>query len=108
MVLAHSWAAKYRNGGYGKKRISYRIYIGVFVVAILGFMILIETFNVSANNSTLRFHCVFRLEMEHLLTLTGFEIEEVYGDFSREELTDEATEMVWVAKKRFADESVAA
>ena len=46
--------------------------------------------------------------MEHLLTLTGFDVEEVYGDFSREELIDEATEMVWVAKKRFANESVAA
>jgi len=56
----------------------------------------------------LRFHCVFRFEMEHLLTLTGFEIEEIYGDFSREELTDESTEMVWVAKNNFADESVAA
>ena len=46
--------------------------------------------------------------MEHLLTLTGFDVEEVYGDFSPGELTDEATEMVWVAKKRFANESVAA
>jgi ubiquinone/menaquinone biosynthesis C-methylase UbiE len=46
----------------------------------------------------LRFHCVFRFEMEYLLTLTGFDVEEVYGDFYREELTDDSSEMIWVAK----------
>ena len=51
-----------------------------------------------------RLHCVFRFEMEHLLALTGFEVEAVYGSFLREELTDESTEMVWVAKSRRASE----
>jgi SAM-dependent methyltransferase len=52
----------------------------------------------------IRLHCVFRFEMEHLLALTGFEVEAVYGNFFREELTDESTEMVWVAKNRRASE----
>jgi ubiquinone/menaquinone biosynthesis C-methylase UbiE len=45
----------------------------------------------------LRFHCVFRFEMEHLLERTGFVIESVYGDFSRQELQDDSSEMVWIA-----------
>ena len=52
----------------------------------------------------IRLHCVFRFEMEHLLALAGFEVEAVYGDFFREELTDESTEMVWVTKNRRASE----
>lgn len=47
----------------------------------------------------IRLHCVFRFEMEHLLALTGFEIEAVYGDFLRAALTDKSTEMVWLARK---------
>ena len=47
----------------------------------------------------IRLHCVFRFEMEHLLALTGFEIEAVYGDFLRTALTDKSTEMVWLAGK---------
>ena len=46
----------------------------------------------------LRFHCVFRFEMAHLLARTGFEVEAVYGDFRRGDLTDDSEEMVWVAK----------
>jgi ubiquinone/menaquinone biosynthesis C-methylase UbiE len=52
----------------------------------------------------LHFHCVFRFEMEHLLALTGFEVEAVYGDFFREELADESEGMIWVARKRRANE----
>jgi SAM-dependent methyltransferase len=55
----------------------------------------------------LRFHCVFRFEMEHLLALTGFEVEAVYGDFFRKELTDESEGMIWVARKRRVDEPAA-
>jgi len=44
-------------------------------------------------------HCVFRFEMEHLLKRVGFEIEHVYGDFSRQELRDDSTEMIWLARK---------
>lgn len=48
----------------------------------------------------LRFHCVFRFEMEHLLARAGFVVEAVYGDFYRQALVDDSSEMVWVAKKR--------
>jgi ubiquinone/menaquinone biosynthesis C-methylase UbiE len=55
------------------------------------------------DSGPLRFHCVFRFEMEHLLTLTGFEVQALYGDFFRHELTDESEGMIWVAKKRCTD-----
>jgi SAM-dependent methyltransferase len=48
----------------------------------------------------LRFHCVFRFEMEHLLERTGFVIKSLYGDFFRRELRDDSTEMIWVATKK--------
>jgi ubiquinone/menaquinone biosynthesis C-methylase UbiE len=44
-------------------------------------------------------HCVFRFEMEHLLARTGFEIQTLYGDFFKNELTDKSSEMIWVAFK---------
>ncbi len=44
-----------------------------------------------------RLHCVFRFEMEHLLALAGYQLEAVYGDFFRGELTDQSEGMVWVA-----------
>jgi SAM-dependent methyltransferase len=47
----------------------------------------------------IRLHCVFRFEMEHLLALTGFIVEEIYGNFLREQLTDNSREMIWVATK---------
>jgi hypothetical protein len=47
---------------------------------------------------TIRLHCVFRFEMEHLLARAGFKIEAVYGDFFRHELQDESPGMIWIAK----------
>jgi len=47
----------------------------------------------------LRFHCVFRFEMEHLLARVGFAVRAVYGDFLRRELRDESSEMIWVARR---------
>ena len=44
-------------------------------------------------------HCVFRFEMEHLLMRAGFEIEDVYGDFYRQELKDDSPHMIWLARK---------
>ncbi len=44
-------------------------------------------------------HCVFRFEMEHLLARAGFDIEAVYGDFSKHELRDDSSQMIWVAHK---------
>ncbi len=47
----------------------------------------------------IRLHCVFRFEMEHLLARVGLEVEAVYGNFFRQELQDESSDMIWVAKK---------
>ncbi len=47
----------------------------------------------------LRLRYVFRYEMEHLLALTGFEIEALYGWFDMRPFTDDSSEMVWVARK---------
>lgn len=43
-------------------------------------------------------HCLFRFEMEHLLARAGFEIESLYGDFLRGELTSKSSEMIWVVR----------
>lgn len=47
----------------------------------------------------MRLRCIFRFEMEHLLGRCDFEIEALYGDFSRGPFEDASTEMVWVARK---------
>jgi hypothetical protein len=44
-------------------------------------------------------HCVFRFEMEHLLARTGFDSRSVYGDFFKNPLDENSSEMVWVAKR---------
>jgi SAM-dependent methyltransferase len=43
---------------------------------------------------------VFRYEMEHLLALSGFEVEALYGWFDRRPFEDGSAEMVWVARRR--------
>ena len=40
---------------------------------------------------------IFRWEMHHLLTSSGFRIDDLYGDFSRSYFDEASTEMVWVA-----------
>lgn len=45
--------------------------------------------------SPARFHCFFRFEVEHLFHRAGFQVEAVYGDFFRHELSDTANEMIW-------------
>ena len=47
----------------------------------------------------LRLRWVYRYEMEHLLTLCGFEVEALYGWFDGRPFTDDSNEMVWVARK---------
>jgi ubiquinone/menaquinone biosynthesis C-methylase UbiE len=54
----------------------------------------------------LHFHCVFRFEMEHLLERTGFLIESVYGDFFRQELQNDSSEMVWISKNGFENKKL--
>ena len=41
----------------------------------------------------------FRYEMEHLLELSGFTLEAVYGDFEGSEVSDQSDDLVWVARK---------
>ena len=45
------------------------------------------------------FRYIHLYEMAHLLTLSGFEDAEVYGDFQRGDLFEGSEVMVWVAKK---------
>ena len=42
---------------------------------------------------------VFRWEMQHLLELSGFTVEAVYGDFEGGPVTDRSDDLVWVARK---------
>ena len=46
----------------------------------------------------LRLRWVWRHEMEHLLRLSGFEVDALYGWFDGSPFTDESEEMVWVAR----------
>lgn len=48
--------------------------------------------------SEMRFHCIFRYEMEHLFARAGFRIEAMYGNFYKNELQNNSSEMIWVAK----------
>ncbi|MBN1285404.1 MAG: class I SAM-dependent methyltransferase [Anaerolineae bacterium] len=45
-------------------------------------------------------HCVFRYEMEHLARRAGFEIDAVCGDFLRNKLQAQSSEMVWMLRNR--------
>lgn len=42
-------------------------------------------------------HCIFRCEMEHLLSRAGFTIRALYGNFERAPLQDDSSEMIWVS-----------
>lgn len=46
----------------------------------------------------IRLHCVFPFEMEHLLARAGFAIETVYGDFYRQALGDDSSELILVSR----------
>jgi len=48
----------------------------------------------------LRLRWVYRCEMEHLLDLCGFRVEELYGGFNRQPFDENSREMVWVATPR--------
>jgi SAM-dependent methyltransferase len=41
----------------------------------------------------------FRYEVEHMLTLSGFHVVDVFGDFDRTPLSDASPEMIFVAEK---------
>ncbi|MDA0770257.1 MAG: class I SAM-dependent methyltransferase [Chloroflexi bacterium] len=40
---------------------------------------------------------IFRWEMHHLLVSCGYQVDDLFGDFSRSAFDDDSTEMVWVA-----------
>ena len=40
---------------------------------------------------------IHRWEMHHLLRMCGFEVLDLFGDFSRSDFDDTSTEMIWVA-----------
>ena len=48
----------------------------------------------------MRLHCVFRFEMARLLARTGFEVQAVYGDFFKNDLRADSSDMIWVARKQ--------
>jgi SAM-dependent methyltransferase len=52
---------------------------------------------ISRVERNLRLRWVYRYEMEHLLALSGFEVEALYGWFDCQEFSDESQDMVWVA-----------
>jgi ubiquinone/menaquinone biosynthesis C-methylase UbiE len=54
---------------------------------------------VATTEATLHVRMVHRFEMEHLLARSGFEVEDVYGDFDERPLTEGCVEMIWVARK---------
>ncbi|MEX2431439.1 MAG: class I SAM-dependent methyltransferase [Dehalococcoidia bacterium] len=41
----------------------------------------------------------FRYEMEHLLELCGFHVEDIYGDFDGGDVTEDSDDLVWVARR---------
>lgn len=51
------------------------------------------------DNQPVRLHCVFRSEMEHAAHRAGFAVEAVYGDFLRNDLDDNSSEMIWILKR---------
>ncbi|MBN1963475.1 MAG: class I SAM-dependent methyltransferase [Anaerolineae bacterium] len=44
-------------------------------------------------------HCFFRYEMEHLAYRAGFVVEALYGDFLRQPLQDDSSDMIWLLRK---------
>ncbi|MFB0504370.1 MAG: class I SAM-dependent methyltransferase [Candidatus Bathyarchaeia archaeon] len=48
---------------------------------------------------TLELRYIFRYEMEHLLSLSEFDLEEVYGTFDKEPYDYQSGEMIFVASK---------
>jgi SAM-dependent methyltransferase len=47
----------------------------------------------------LNLHCLFRFEMEHLAYRAGFQVETIFGDFFKNDLEDESSEMIWMLRK---------
>jgi SAM-dependent methyltransferase len=48
----------------------------------------------------LRLRWVYRFEMEHLLALSGFEVEALYGWFDGRPFAEDSSEMVWLARRQ--------
>ena len=41
---------------------------------------------------------IHRWEMQHLLTIAGFEVVDIFGDFGNGSFDDTSEEMIWVAR----------
>ncbi|MEN6369521.1 MAG: class I SAM-dependent methyltransferase [Thermotogota bacterium] len=53
----------------------------------------------SHETGPIRLHCLFRFEVEHLIARVGLEVRATYGDFFGEPLSDDSSQMIWVATK---------
>ena len=42
----------------------------------------------------------YRYEVEHLLTLSGFRIVDLFGDFDRSAFSTDSPEMIFIAEKK--------
>jgi ubiquinone/menaquinone biosynthesis C-methylase UbiE len=63
-----------------------------------------EEYNEESNlvlsfQGTLKLRYIFRYEMEHLLSLSGFKLEAVYGTFDKKTYDCQSGEMIFVANK---------
>ena len=50
----------------------------------------------SATRAPVQLHCFFRNDMECLWQRAGFELQALYGGFSRSELGNASSETVWL------------
>ena len=41
----------------------------------------------------------FRLEMEYLLELCGFDVESVFGDFQGADISEDGEDIIWIANR---------
>jgi len=54
--------------------------------------------NGKKNIALLKMRFFFRFEIEHLLGLTGFKVQKLYGDFKKNKFKNGSPEMIWVAR----------
>jgi hypothetical protein len=58
-----------------------------------------DTSSKPAASRTLRVRYVYRYEMQHLLELSGFKVEALYGEFDGRPFDNASEETVWLARK---------
>ncbi len=55
---------------------------------------------VERTNRQLTIRWTYRYEFEHLAEKCGYQIERLFGDYSKSEFTKQSTEMIWLLKKK--------